>query len=76
MTEEGSLHAVVGSRGTLTVACRGADGPGEVVVRVAGGTEAYIAYSDRPIPRGATVVIYDSRGGRRVDVEPLTSTDN
>ena len=35
--------------------------------------EAFIAYSAEPLPRGAVVVIYDTHGGRRVDVEPLTT---
>jgi len=61
----------IGARGTLTIATRGKDGPGEVQVD---GGEAFIAYSTEPIPRGTTVVIYDTHGGRRVDVEPLTTT--
>jgi membrane protein implicated in regulation of membrane protease activity len=61
----------IGSRGTLTIATRGKDGPGEVQVD---GGEAFIAYSAEPIPTGTTVVIYDTHGARRVDVEPLTTT--
>ena len=61
----------IGSRGTLTIATRGKDGPGEVQVN---DGEAFIAYSEEPIPRGTTVVIYDTHGGRRVNVEPLTTT--
>jgi hypothetical protein len=60
----------IGARGTLTIATRGGDGPGEVQVD---GGEAFIAYSTEPLPRGTVVVIYDTHGGRRVDVEPLTT---
>jgi hypothetical protein len=50
------------------LATRGADGPGEVVVRVRGGTEVYIAWSDVPLPRGATVLVCATRGERALDV--------
>jgi len=59
----------IGSRGTLTIATQGKDGPGEVQVD---DGEAFIAYSAEPLPKGTVVVIYDIHGGRRVDVEPLT----
>lgn len=62
---------LVGSQGTVTVAIRGNDGPGEIEVAVDGGTQAYIAYSDQPIARGVRVVIFETRAGRRVDVSPL-----
>jgi hypothetical protein len=39
-----------------------------------GDGETFIASSAEPIPRGTPVVIYDIHGGRRVDVEPLTTT--
>lgn len=61
---------MIGSRGTLTIATQGRDGPGEVQVDEG---EAFIAYSAEPLPRGTVVVIYDIHGGRRVDVEPLTT---
>ncbi len=60
----------IGSRGTLTIATQGRDGPGEVQVD---DGEAFIAYSAEPLPKGTVVVIYDTHGGRRVDVEPLTT---
>jgi hypothetical protein len=52
----------------LTVATRGADGPGEVLVKMRGGTEAYLAWSEQPLPKGATVLVFNSRGARTVDV--------
>jgi len=60
--------ALIGSIGVLSIGTRGPDGPGEVMVRIRGGTECYIAWSPQPLPRGATVLVIDSRGGRTVDV--------
>jgi hypothetical protein len=65
-------EALIGCIGTLTVATRGAGGPGEVVVGVRGGTEAFIAWSPDPLPKGATVLVIESRGHRAVDVSPWT----
>jgi hypothetical protein len=58
----------IGQVGTLIVATRGADGPGEVRVNVRGGLECFLAWSDSPLPRGASVLIIDYRGPRTVDV--------
>ena len=33
-----------------------------------GGTEAYLAWSEEPLPRGTAVLVFNSRGGRAVDV--------
>lgn len=60
--------ALIGSIGVLSIGTRGPDGPGEVMVRIRGGTECYIAWSPQPLPRGATVLVIDSRGSRTVDV--------
>ena len=58
----------VGRVGVLIVATRGADGPGEVLIKIRGGSEAFLAWSDKPLPRGATVLVIESRGARAVDV--------
>jgi hypothetical protein len=58
----------VGCTGTLLVATRGVDGPGEVLVKIRGGTEAYLAWSEQPLARGSTVLVFNSRGDRAVDV--------
>jgi hypothetical protein len=58
----------VGCVGTVTVATRGTGGPGEVLVKMRGGTEAYLAWSEKPLAKGTTVIVFDSRGGRTVDV--------
>ena len=61
-------QSLIGSIGVLTVATRGEAGPGEVLLRVRGGREAYLAWSIDPIPRGTTVLVIESRGTRAVDV--------
>ena len=61
-------EALIGCIGKLTIATRGQAGPGEVMVRVRGGSEALIAWSPEPLPRGITVLVIDSRGHRAVDV--------
>ncbi|MFG1808019.1 hypothetical protein [Streptomyces sp. NPDC049040] len=60
--------AVIGCTGELLIGSRGAAGPGEVLVRIRGGTEAFLAWSDDPLPKGTTVLVVDSRGMRQVDV--------
>ena len=67
---------MIGREGTVTVAIRGGNRPGEVLVPTNGGTETYLAYSDEPIPSGAQIVVYDVRGGRRLGVMPLTPPED
>jgi membrane protein implicated in regulation of membrane protease activity len=70
-------EALIGCIGKLIVATRGQGGPGEVMVKVRGGSEALIAWSATPLPRGTTVLVIESRGHRTVDVsqwdDPLES---
>lgn len=61
-------EAIIGCIGVLTVATRGSGGPGEVQVRVRGGTESLIAWSPEPLPKGTSVLVIESRGHRAVDV--------
>lgn len=61
-------EASIGCVGVLTVATRGGNGPGEVRVKVRGGSETFLAWSEAPLPRGATVLVVESRGTRAVDV--------
>jgi hypothetical protein len=61
-------EACIGRVGVLSVATRGADGPGEVHTKIRGGSETFLAWSEKPLPRGATVLIIESRGARTVDV--------
>jgi hypothetical protein len=58
----------VGCVGLLTIATRGSDGPGEVHIRIRGGSESFMAWSDKPLPKGAAVLVVQSRGARAVDV--------
>jgi hypothetical protein len=59
---------VVGRTGVLLVGTRGTAGPGEVLVHVRGGTETFLAWSPEPLPKGAPVLVIESRGIRQVDV--------
>ena len=61
-------EACIGREGVLTVGTRGGDGPGEVHINIRGGTETVLAWSDEPLPPGATVLVIESRGARQVDV--------
>lgn len=61
-------ESAVGCSGKLTVATRGSGGPGEVLVKIRGGSEAYLAWSERPLGLGTTVLVFNARGGRAVDV--------
>jgi hypothetical protein len=64
--------SLIGSIGVLIVATRGQAGPGEVLVKIRGGSEAFIAWSPEPIPKGSTVLVINSRGTRAVDVSAWT----
>ena len=61
-------ESLIGSIGVLVIATRGAQGPGEVLLKVRGGSEAYLAWSAEPIPKGSTVLVINNRGSRSVDV--------
>ncbi|HUY50524.1 MAG TPA: hypothetical protein VMV92_33255 [Streptosporangiaceae bacterium] len=68
--------SLIGSIGVLIIATRGQAGPGEVLLKIRGGSEAYIAWSAEPIPRGSTVLVIESRGTRTVDVSEWTDPLN
>ena len=55
-------ESVIGSIGVLLIGTRGPNGPGEVLVKIRGGSESYIAWSPAPIPKGATVLVIESQG--------------
>jgi membrane protein implicated in regulation of membrane protease activity len=65
-----SNASAIGCVGTLTVATRGDRGAGEVLVIVHGSREAFLAWSDEPLPKGAKVLVVEARGARTVVVEP------
>jgi hypothetical protein len=61
---------LVGRVGTIVTRIRGADQPGEVRLLFRGCWETFIAYSDAPVERDETVLVFHSRGDRAVDVTP------
>ena len=61
-------ESAIGTVGVVTVATRGTNGPGEVLIRIRGGSETYLAWSENPLSKGATVLVIDCRGPRTVDV--------
>ncbi len=61
-------EAVVGATGVLLIGTRGAQGPGEVLAQVRGGTETFFAWSADALATGTRVLVVESRGGRQVDV--------
>lgn len=67
--------SVVGCVGSVIVATRGEAGAGEVLLNVGGSKEAYLAWSDQPLPRGTEVLVIDVRGARTVLVEPWPGSD-
>jgi len=71
-------ESVIGCTGVLVIGTRGNAGPGEVLVRVRGGSETFLAWSSDPLPQGASVLVIDSRGTREVDVmewaDPLNAS--
>jgi hypothetical protein len=60
----------IGLAGRLTTATRGELGPGEVEVRIRGGTETFIARSAEPLAKGQSVIIVQTLGPRTVIVLP------
>ena len=64
---EGDLSAV-GCLGVLTTGTRGPHGPGEVLIKIRGGSESYLAWSEVPLRRGETVLVVESRGARTLGV--------
>jgi membrane protein implicated in regulation of membrane protease activity len=67
--------SVIGCVGSLIVATRGVAGAGEVLLMVRGSKEAYLAWSEEPLPRGTEVLVIDIRGARTVLVEPWPGPD-
>lgn len=67
----------IGHVGVLTVATRGVNGPGEVLIKIRGGAESYLAWSEEPLAKGTPVLVIESRGARTVSVvrwsEPSTA---
>jgi len=45
--------------------------PGEVILTIRGGSEAFAAWADEPIAKATRVVVVDARSARSVTVTPL-----
>jgi hypothetical protein len=65
--------SAIGCEGVITVATRGSAGPGEVLVKIRGGSEAFIAWSPEPLAKGTNVLVIHERGARTVDVSAWTN---
>ena len=61
-------ESAIGTVGVLTIATRGSAGPGEVRIKIRGGSELFLAWSETPLRKGTTVLVIDYRGPRTVDV--------
>ncbi|MFD5030919.1 hypothetical protein ACFVWX_27105 [Streptomyces sp. NPDC058220] len=72
VADDSSQNSPVGAIGRVTVPIP-ADGPGEVLVSVRGGSEAYAAWAAHPIGRNLRVIVVDSISARSVIVEPFPS---
>lgn len=68
MSNGGGLIGLVGH---ITVSVPAGGGPGEVVLPIRGGTEAFAAWADEPIARYTRVVVVDERSARSVTVTPM-----
>ncbi|WP_290060940.1 hypothetical protein [Amycolatopsis solani] len=64
-----------GRTGVLLVGTRGQRGPGEVLIRIRGGSETFLAWSDAELPKGTTVLVVEARGRRAVDVVAWDAPD-
>ncbi|MGH7911970.1 MAG: hypothetical protein ACREQM_07040 [Candidatus Dormibacteraceae bacterium] len=69
-TEDGPSQTPVGLDGTVVTPTRGKDGPGEVELRIRGGTELFIARSDEPLAKGQPVLCVQAIGARTIVVTP------
>ncbi|HVB43749.1 MAG TPA: hypothetical protein VNF47_13750 [Streptosporangiaceae bacterium] len=67
----GSGESLLGVVGRVTVSIP-ANGPGEVLLPVRGGTEAFAAWSDEPIRRHSRIVVVDCISARSVFVTRIS----
>ena len=61
---------LTGTIGRVTVPIP-AGGPGEVLLPVRGGTEAFAAWSKDPVDKHTRVLVIEQLSGRSVQVEPF-----
>jgi hypothetical protein len=67
----GAQESLIGKVGRITVSIPAGGGPGEVLLPVRGGTEAFAALSDEPVARHSRVVVVEALSGRSVLVTPI-----
>ena len=65
----GAAESPIGAIGRVTVSIP-ASGPGEVLLPVRGGSEAFAAWCDEPVPRHSRVLVIDVLSARSVLVTP------
>ena len=65
---------LVGRIGRVSVPIPAA-GPGEVMVAVRGGTEAFAAWAEAPVQKNCAVVVVEVRSPRSVTVTPFPEAD-
>lgn len=68
-TPQDQQETLLGKVGRVTVSIP-PNGPGEVLLTVRGGSEAFAAWSDEPIPRHSRVVVVETLSARSVLVTP------
>jgi len=66
---QGQQESLLGKLGRVTVSIP-SSGPGEVLLTVRGGSEAFAAWSDESIPRHSRVVVVETLSARSVLVTP------
>ena len=66
---EDQPESLLGKVGRVTVSIP-LNGPGEVLLAVRGGSEAFAAWSDERIPRHSRVVVVETLSARSVLVTP------
>ncbi|MDQ1702505.1 MAG: hypothetical protein QOF57_1757 [Frankiaceae bacterium] len=59
---------VIGKQGTVLLRIPGGEVPGKVSVEVRGSRETFIAYADTAIEPRCEILVFNSRGERKVDV--------
>jgi hypothetical protein len=67
---DGAVESLLGKVGRVTVSIP-PKGPGEVLLPVRGGSEAFAAWSDEPIARHTRVVVVESLSARSVFVTAM-----
>jgi hypothetical protein len=67
----GPEDGLIGKIGRVTVSIP-PNGPGEVLLPIRGGSEAFTALSDEPIPRHSRVVVVEALSARSVLVTPVS----